>query len=154
MGDTPLMGRSTAGGGCPHQEAFNCYFPAKSITGHPSDAPWMTAPHQKTHEAEKLGMSFLPNPVQEIKNKVIREIRPRSNAGTTTAVDGEEQNDNQPLQNCGNACLHLLSGNSPSPAHPGFIINQVRLVDSTVKVTHDDDVARYDSVACQGSVLY
>ncbi|MPC77662.1 hypothetical protein E2C01_072121 [Portunus trituberculatus] len=56
-------------------EAFNRYFPAKRVTVHPPDAPWMT-PHIKRLIRQR-NWAFHSCPIQyrKLRNKVIPEIK-------------------------------------------------------------------------------
>lgn len=56
-------------------EAFHHYFPAKRITVHPSDAPWMTPRIKRLIRQRDRAFHSCPERYRKLRNGVIREIK-------------------------------------------------------------------------------
>ncbi|XP_063887196.1 uncharacterized protein LOC135114899 isoform X1 [Scylla paramamosain] len=55
--------------------AFHHYFPAKSVTTHPSDAPWMTPRIKRLMRQRTWAFHSCPVLYRKLRNRVIREIK-------------------------------------------------------------------------------
>ncbi|XP_063874185.1 uncharacterized protein LOC135107827 [Scylla paramamosain] len=56
-------------------EAFHHYFPAKSVTAHPSDASWMTTCIKRLMHQRTWALHSCPVLYRKLRNRVIREIK-------------------------------------------------------------------------------
>ena len=56
-------------------EAFNRYFPAKRVTVHSSDAPWMTPRLKRLISQRNWAFHSCPVLYRKVRNRVIREIK-------------------------------------------------------------------------------
>ncbi|XP_063852041.1 uncharacterized protein LOC135095187 isoform X1 [Scylla paramamosain] len=56
-------------------EAFHRYFPAKSVTVHTSDAPWMTPRIKRLMHQRTWSFHSCPDLYGKLRNRVIREIK-------------------------------------------------------------------------------